>query len=302
MEDDEKGIMYMVLSSVFFALMVAAVKFLGEIPLAEKIFFRNLVGVVFALFMINKNDKNIKASNLKIVLLRAFTGVLGIASYFYAISQMKMADAVILNKTSPFFVMIFAAVFLNEKIKKPQIFSLIFAIVGAFLVIKPGLSSELLPALVALSAGILSGISYTLLRHLRKSDSSETIVLFFCTFSTLAAVPFLFWGRFVIPDLKEAAALFALGIFAVLAQFFVTQAYRFSEAGEVSIYAYSNIVFSALLGIMFFGEMLDLLSIIGGSVIIAAGFISFYAARMRKSKKSAENSNLSSKRAAANAS
>jgi len=298
-DDDEKGIMYMVLSSVFFALMVGAVKFLGDIPLAEKIFFRNLVGIFFALFMINKNGKEIRANNLNMVLLRSFIGVLGIVSYFYAISEMKMADAVILNKTSPFFVMIFASIFLNEKIKKPHIFSLGFAVVGATLVIKPSFSSEMIPALIALSAGILSGIAYTLLRHLRKSDSSETIVLFFCTFSTLSTIPFLFGGNFVIPNLKEAFALFALGIFAVIAQLFVTQAYRFSEAGEVSIYAYTNIVFSALIGIIFFNEMLDMLSIIGGSVIIAAGFINFYATRMRKAQKTIKSNNVAVKKAVA---
>lgn len=302
MDADDKGIIYMILSSVFFALMVAAVKFLGDIPIAEKIFFRNLVGIFFALFIINKNDKQIKANNLNIVLVRSFIGVLGILSYFYAISQMKMADAVILNKTSPFFVMIFASLFLNEKIRKPQIFSLGFAVVGATFVIKPSFSSEMIPALVALSAGILSGISYTLLRHLRKTDSSETIVLSFCAFSTLATLPFLFWGGFVIPDLKEAFALLALGVFAVLAQLFVTQAYRYSEAGEVSIYAYTNIVFSALIGLIFFQEMLDPLSLFGGSVIIAAGFINFYAARLRKSKKSVKSNNVAVKKAAQNVS
>ena len=300
MDDDEKGIMYMVLSSVFFALMVGAVKFLGDIPIAEKIFFRNLVGIFFALFIINKNDKQIRANNLNMVLVRSFIGVLGILSYFYSISQMKMADAVILNKTSPFFVMIFASLFLNEKIRKPQIFSLGFAVVGATFVIKPSFSSEMIPALVALSAGILSGISYTLLRHLRKTDSSETIVLSFCAFSTLATLPFLFWGGFVIPDLKEAFALLALGVFAVIAQLFVTQAYRYSEAGEVSIYAYTNIVFSALIGLIFFQEMLDPLSLFGGSVIIAAGFINFYAARMRKSEKAVKSNNVAAKKAAAN--
>jgi len=281
-DDDEKGIMYMVLSSAFFALMAATVKFLGDIPLAEKIFFRNLVGILFGLFMVSRNGKKLKVNSVKLVLLRSLIGFFSIASYFYAIGQMKMADAVILNKTSPFFVMIFAALFLNEKIKKTQLFSLSFAVLGALFVIKPSLSSEMFPALIALSAGILSGISYTLLRHLRKSESSETIVLAFCTFSTLATLPFLFTGKFVVPDLREVLALFALGLFALLAQFFVTKAYRFSEAGEVSIYAYSNIVFSVIIGIIIFSEIPDSLSIFGGSAIIMAGFINFYASKLRK--------------------
>ncbi|PUU90600.1 DMT family transporter [Halanaerobium sp.] len=304
MDDDEKGIMYMILSSVFFALMAAIVKFLGDIPLTEKIFFRNLVGILFGLFIVSRNGKKIKLNNFKLVLLRSLIGFLSIASYFYALTQMKMADAVILNKTSPFFVMIFAALFLNEKIKKTQLFSLSFAVIGALFVIKPSFGSEMIPALIALSAGILSGISYTLLRHLRKSESSETIVLAFCTFSTLATLPFLFTGKFVVPDLQEVLALFALGIFAVLAQFFLTKAYRFSKAGDVSIYAYSNIVFSVIIGIIIFSEIPDYFSVFGGAAIILAGFINFYASRLRKAAKvsTASEREKTSKRRATKAS
>lgn len=284
MDDDNKGIIYMILASIFFALMVGTVKLLSDIPLLEKLFFRNLIGIVFAMFMVTKNDRKIKANSFKTVLFRSLIGFLGIGSYFYAISQMKMADAVILNKTSPFFVMIFASIFLNEEIKKSQLFSLGFAIIGALLVIKPGLDSEIMPALIGLSAGVLSGISYTLLRHLRKNDSSETIVLAFCGFSTVAALPFVFLGNFVIPNLRQIIILFALGIFAVLAQFFITQAYRFSEASEVSIYAYTNIVFSAIIGLIFFNEIPDRLSLLGGTIIIMAGFINFYTAKVYKKK------------------
>ncbi|ADO77521.1 DMT family transporter [Halanaerobium praevalens] len=282
MDDDQKGIIYMIMSSVFFALMAVTVKFLGEFPLAEKIFFRNLVGIFFGLFLVIKNNKSVKTNNLKIVLIRNLAGFIAIATYFYAISQMKMADAVILNKTSPFFVIILASIFLNEKLKKVHLFSLLFAITGALFVIKPSFNSSIIPALIALSAGVLSGISYTLLRHLRKTESSETIVLSFCTFSTLASLPFLLTGNFVIPSLHEIIALFSLGIFAVLGQFFITQAYRFAEAGEVSIYAYTNIVFSAIFGIVLFNEMPDALSFFGGALIISAAFINYFGTKKVK--------------------
>jgi drug/metabolite transporter (DMT)-like permease len=183
-------------------------------------------------------------------------------------------------------------------------FSLLFAVLGALFVIKPSFGSEMIPALIALIAGILSGVSYILLRHLRKSESSETIVLSFCTFSTLATLPFLFIGEFVVPNLRQVLALFALGIFAAIAQFFVTHAYRFSEAGEVSIYAYSNIVFSVVIGIIIFSEIPDSLSVFGGSAIILAGFINFYASRLRKAGKISTNSesNAASKRRTSKAS
>jgi len=282
--DNEKGIAYMLLSSLFFALMAGTVKFLGEIPLAEKIFFRNLVGMFIAVYMIRKNGNSIKANNIKMVLFRSLFGVLSVAAYFYGISQLKMADAVILNKISPFFIIVLAAVFLKEEIGKPQMAALAFAVVGAVFVIKPRFDASIIPALVTLSSGIFAGTAHTILRYLRKSDSADTIVFYFCGFATLVTIPFMFFGDFVVPTVNEMLALFAVGVFGVVAQFFVTNAYRLAPAGEVSIYAYSNIIFSAVIGIFLFSEIPDGLSIFGGSVIILAGFINFQAGRKKKKK------------------
>jgi drug/metabolite transporter (DMT)-like permease len=74
----------------------------------------------------------------------------------------------------------------------------------------------------------------------------------------------------------------------------------YSIANENYFHIIIKIVFSALIGIIFFNEMLDPLSIFGGSVIIAAGFINFYAARIRKSQKTVKSNNVATKKAAAN--
>ena len=275
MENRTKGIFYILMSSLFFALMAAAVKFLGDIPTAEKIFFRNLIGVAAAFVIVKRRNETLVGNNVKLLILRSTFGLLGIAAYFYALSQIKLSDTVILNKMSPFFVVIFAALFLKEKITKKQIIALITAAAGAVFVIRPGFDSNIFPALIALLSSLFAGIAYTIVRELRKTDSAATVVFYFSLFSTLAVIPFMLRGNFVVPQGSEILALLGVGVFATTAQLFMTNAYRHAEAGELSIYTYANIVFSSLLGMLFFQEIPDLMTVIGGVLIITAGYINY---------------------------
>lgn len=277
MENRKKGITYILLSSLFFALMAAAVKFLGDMPTAEKIFFRNLVGIFVAFSLVKKSGSSLIGNNKKLLILRSTFGLLGIAAYFYALANMKLSDAVILNKMSPFFVVVFAALFLNEKITKKQLIALVTAALGAILVIRPGFDSNLIPSLIALMSSVFAGIAYTVVRQLRKTDSAATVVFYFSLFSTIAMVPFMINGSFVIPTPVQGLALLALGLFAAAAQLFMTNAYRHAEAGELSIYTYANIVFSTIFGLVLFQEIPDFFSVLGAFLIISAGYLNYRA-------------------------
>jgi len=289
MENRKKGITYILLSSLFFALMAATVKFLGDMPTAEKIFFRNLVGIFVALSLVKKSGSSLTGNNKKLLILRSIFGLLGIAAYFYALANMKLSDAVILNKMSPFFVMIFAALFLNEKITKKQLIALLTAALGAVMVIRPGFDSNITASLIALMSSIFAGIAYTIVRQLRKTDSAATVVFYFSLFSTIAVIPFMLSGSFVIPTAVQALALLALGLFAAAAQLFMTNAYRHAEAGELSIYTYANIVFSSIFGLLLFQEIPDLFSVFGGILIISAGYLNYRAKEKEQAEKAAES-------------
>lgn len=283
MENKSKGIILILLSALFFALMAATVKSLGNLPIAEKIFFRNILGFFIALSMVIRKKKSIRGNNIRFLILRSVFGLLGVACYFYALSIIPLADAVILNKMSPFFVLVLSALFLSEKIKKLQIISLILAVFGATLVIKPEFTSSLLPSIIALLSSFFAGAAYTTIRHLRHTDEAETIILYFTFISTITMIPFLIFdflpGEFVIPNISEALGLLGLGVFATTAQFLMTNAYRYAPAGELSIYTYTNIVFSTFIGFMIFLEIPDYLIIIGATLIISAGFFNYYANR-----------------------
>lgn len=277
MSDRNKGILFMSASSLFFALMAAAVKFAGDIPTMEKVFFRNLVGFLFSGYMIYKSGESFKGYNPKILSYRAILGFLGVVFYFYAIGNLPLADAVVLNQLNPFFVIILAAIFLGEKIKKLQIPAILLALIGVIFISQPKFNYTFLPAAAGILSSVFAASAYTMIRHLRLTDTPDMIVFYFTGISTIITIPFMVSGGFVLPNMTTLISLLAVGIFSTSAQYLMTHAYRYAEAGDLSIYSYGNTVFSILIGIILWGEIPNLLSSMGVICILTGAYLNYRA-------------------------
>jgi len=275
MREETKGILFILMSSFFFAVMAASVKAVPHIPLAEKIFFRNLLGVFIMGGIIIKNKKSFKSANTKLLALRCIFGILGVVGYFYSISKLSLSDAVLLNKMSPFFVILLSLIFLKEKIHRLQAYAMLIAILGAGFIIKPQFNYSMIPALIGLFSAVFAAAAYTVIRQLRLYDSPELIVFYFCLFSCIAMLPFIVSGHFIIPTSKDLIILLLIGLSATSAQILMTTGYRFAPASQLAIYGYANIIFSTIFGIILWSEFPDLLSITGGLLIILGGFINY---------------------------
>lgn len=278
-----KGIACLVASAFFFALMGALVHGAdacgGRISAIQKSFFRNLVawgvaGALLARLHFNTHAPlsfaNGDARTWGWLLLRAVCGTVGVFGNFYALSHLPVADALMLNKLAPFFTVLFSWALLKERLTRRQAFCLLGAFAGAMLVVKPGVQGlSPLPALGGLLGGIGAGAAYTCLRELgRLRISGAAIVFFFSGFSTLAACPFMFFAYDPMTPL-QVAVLLGAGLAAAMGQFAVTAAYRYAPARRIAAWDYTNILFGALFGWLFFGQTPDLFS--------AAGFVTILA-------------------------
>ncbi|MCR4943282.1 MAG: DMT family transporter, partial [Clostridium sp.] len=105
-----KGIIFIIISAFGFAAMSAFVKLAGNLPSFQKTFFRNLVSLVVALSLVLKSKDSLfgKRENQKVLILRSLLGTAGIICNYYAIDRLILSDANMLNKLSPFFVIIFS--------------------------------------------------------------------------------------------------------------------------------------------------------------------------------------------------
>jgi drug/metabolite transporter (DMT)-like permease len=182
---------------------------------------------------------------------------------------MNLADASLLNKTSPFFVMGLAALFLGEKLNRVLIWAIILAFTGALLIIKPTFDVSALPAVAGLGSGFCAGLAYTMIRSLKGKISPNRIVFTFCFISTLLTAPFLLVFP-VQPTVGQWLALLGTGLFASGGQYGLTFAYHHARASRISVFTFLHVFFALVVGFAFWGERPDLASILGGFLIVSA--------------------------------
>lgn len=279
MSRKNKGILFIILSAFCFALMNVCVRMAGDLPSIQKSFFRNLIAFAIAAVTLGKQHIRYsgKKENMKYLLLRSVCGTVGILCNFYAVDHLMLADASMLNKMSPFFAILFSVLILGEKVKPAQALIVFGAFAGSLFVIKPtGMNMEIFPALIGFLGGVGAGAAYTFVRKLSElGEKGPFIIAFFSGFSCLVTLPFLIFDYHPM-DLRQIVILLLAGLAAAGGQFTITAAYSCAPAREISVYDYSQIIFSAILGFMLFGQIPDIYSWIGYVLIIAMALVMFF--------------------------
>lgn len=276
--NDAKGIACILLAAFGFALMTFFVRLSGDVPTMEKAFFRNAFAAVIAtVTLLRSEDKfKIKKGNGKYIFLRCLFGTTGLLCNFYAIDHLPLADANMLNKLSPFFAIIASIPILKEKPTKIDILTTIGAFCGVILIARPSPDVSIIPALAGLWGGAGAGIAYTFVRLLgKRKERTSIIVLCFSIFSCMLSAPFMIFD-YKPMEWWQLACLIAAGIFAAIAQFSITSAYKFAPARKIGVFDNTQVVFSAILAIAFFGEIPELLSIAGYVIIIGMAVFRWY--------------------------
>lgn len=277
MNQKYKGIFCIISAAFFFALMSLFVRLSGDLPVFQKSFFRNLVAVVFAFFILKKDKSKVSLNKGDWIglLLRSIFGTIGVLFNFYAVDHLLLADATILNKLSPFFAVLMATFILKEKLKPFQFMTIIIAFCGALLVIKPGSGILATPAIIGLLGGFAAGVAYTFVRLLGKRGvPGPFIVFFFSAFSCITIGPLMLFD-FEPMTITQITYLLLAGLSAAFAQFSITAAYCYAPAREISVFDYSQIIFSALFGFLIFNQIPDLYSWIGYAIILLTAIANF---------------------------
>lgn len=267
-----KGVIFIILSALSFTGMNTFVRLAGDLPTMQKVFFRNFVAMIFAFAAMVKAGDSFKPKkgSLKYLLIRSAAGLAGIFGNFYALDKIELSNASMLNKMSPFFALIFSAIFIKEKVKPKQAVAIAVAFIGALFIIKPTFgNADLLASLAGFAGGMAAGGAYTCVRWLGiKGENGRLIVLFFSVFSCVFTVPYLIFDYHYMTAFQWFALLMA-GVFAAGGQFSITAAYTHAPSREISVYDYSQIIFAAVVGFFVFGDIPDAWSFVGYFIIIA---------------------------------
>ena len=278
-----KGILCILAAALGFSFMTFFVRISGDLPTMQKAFFRNAVAAVVAtVILLRSPDKfKIKKGSFGDIALRCIFGTSGLICNFYAIDRLGIADANMLNKLSPFFAILLSIPILKEVPKVRDIVATVIAFIGALFIIRPGGDMSAVPALIGLYGGFGAGTAYVFVRRLGgKGERTPIIVFCFSAFSCLVTAPFLITG-FVPMTGWQWFCLVMAGVSASLGQFAITTAYKFAPAKEISVFDYTQVIFAAILGMIFLSETPSIFSIIGYVIIIGTAVIRWYLALKR---------------------
>ena len=271
-----KGILCILFAAFGFSLMSFFVRISGDIPTMEKAFFRNAVAIIASLILLIRSGEKIRIKKgcMGDIFLRCVFGTSGLIANFYAIDKLNIADANMLNKLSPFFAILISIPILKEKPKKIDILAVLVAFLGSMLIIRPsGSNIQLVPALIGLYGGFGAGAAYVFVRKLgKKGERTPIIVLCFSIFSTAVTIPFIA-VNYVPLNPMQLICLVMAGLSATIGQFGITSAYKYAPAKEISVFDYTQVIFAAILGTLFLGELPQAMSFIGYVIIIGVAVL-----------------------------
>ena len=284
----DRGILFMLLASLSFALMGGFAKVVSQtLPPVEVTFFRNIFGVVLVGLSIWKVPLKQTGGKPLLLLFRGSMGFAALLAYFYIMAHIPLGEAVTYNKTSPIFVAIFAYLFLNEKLHKSALLAIVIGFVGIVLVAQPQGGSFDKYDILGIFSGIGAALAYTSIRELRKYYDTRAIVMSFMGVGTVAPLflmlitPYVtvsedfdwMFAAFVMPRGVEWGYVTAVGIFATMSQLLMTKAYELTKAGIVGTISYSNIVFAIIIGVMLGDPIPDIWTTLGILLVILSGLL-----------------------------
>ena len=282
-----KGIGYIVLASMAFAVMGAFAKILGaKFNSVEIVFFRNFFGCVTLLISIAIKPMQNIGGKPYLLIFRGVIGTFALYCFAYTLTSLTLGEAFTFYQTSSIFIAFLSYVILGQTLNKWGIFALFIGFLGIITIFRPDIDFFKPTNLFGILSGLGSGLAYMSVSELNKVYDKRAIVMSFMISGSVCAAISMSIGsvyhndalRVIIaaptmPAWSDAVPIIGIGLGALLGQYFATIAYSAEKPGIVSVASYINIVFSIGLGVLLGDKFPDLISQIGIILIIVSGAI-----------------------------
>ncbi len=269
------GALYVVGASLLFAFMGALVKEASaELPNPVVVFFRNFLALVFLLpfFLRSSGPAAIKTAHFSRHLTRSLAGLGSMYLFFYTLGHLPLAEAVLLSYTSPLFIPLVARIWIGEPVPPAVCGAVVLGFAGVLFILRPGPGVLRPVALLGLGSGVLMAVAMVSIRRMADTEPPDRIVFYFSLIaSVVSALPLA--PAWQTPSPRAMGLLAGIALLAVFSQMLLTRGYSLAPAGRVGPFSYTNIVFSALIGRLFWSETFSPLSVAGTLLICGAGIL-----------------------------
>lgn len=288
-----RGILLKLASVAIFVAMSSTIKIVADrIPPGEVVFFRSAFAapVILVWLMMQGGGPRAMLAGLATAnpmghFWRALVGTASMGFTFAGLGMLPLPEATAISYAAPMLTVVFAAMFLGEKVRSFRIFAVSLGMVGVVIVMSPHLTAfrdeaalagekvtpvATLGAIVMLTGAVFAALAQVTVRRLVAEEKTSAIVFWFSVNAaalSLLTVPFG-WS---IPDMPTLAVLVITGLLGGLAQVFLTSSYRYADASVVAPFDYASMVLAVLVGYLVFDEAPTRLVILGAALIMLAG-------------------------------
>lgn len=264
----------MLLGTFYFSIGSLLIKLAGErVPAMELLFLRGLTGIVLCWFILRRAGIGLLGTRKKLLLARGCVGFVALFAEFYAIIHLPLADAIVILFTHPAVVAVLAWFILGERIGKWGLIAVATSLTGVTLVCRPGFlfgvgGEPLDPTglTVALCGVVLTAIAILVIRTLAKTEHPAVVMVYPPIVISLVS-PF-FSHNWVVPTSVEWLYIAGIAISMNAGQYYMTKGYAIESAARISAVTCLEIVFAAVWGGLFLGEIPDSWTIAGASLIV----------------------------------
>lgn len=263
-----------------FALMYAAIKLAGDVPIGQVVFFRGFFALIplfiWTFFTVGPRAA-IATQRPAYHVVRAVLGTTSMFTSFLAVQLLPLVTVTAFNFVQPIFAVILAAIFLHERVGKYRWSAVVIGFVGVLIMIEPhgGLAALLALKLsrgvvYALLSSFLTAVVVVWIRQMSATERGEAIVFYFMTACAAAGALFMAFDH-VPMTTPMVFWLVTCGLLGGIGQLAMTYSYRYGEPSLLAPFDYTAMIWAMLLGWFVFGEMPEALVLGGAGVVIASG-------------------------------
>ncbi|WP_163848117.1 DMT family transporter [Pseudooceanicola aestuarii] len=278
-----KGITFKLVAVLCFITMSALIKAASDqVPPGEAVFFRSFFALpVIFLWVVARGElrTGLRVKSPMAHVWRGFIGSCAMGSMFAGLALLPLPEVTALGYAAPLLTVVFAAMFLDEKVGVFRITTVAVGLIGVLIVLSPRLTAlrgptvemgEAAGAVIVLLGAVCAALAQVHIRNMVKVEQTSAIVFWFsCTSSVLAlcTAPF----GWAIPETRECLYLVLAGLIGGVGQIFLTSSYRFADASLVAPFDYASMIFALAIGYLIFAEVPTAQMLIGALIIIGAG-------------------------------
>ena len=277
----------MIVTGLLFVAVTALVKHgAQDLPAAVSAFLRYALGIVFLLPMLRALlAAKLTGRQKRLFWIRGIAHSLAIILWFHAMTRITIAEVTAMNYMTPIYVTIGAAIFLGEKLAFRRIAAIAVAFIGALIILRPGFRELIDGHLAMVFAAIVFSASYLIAKMMADEVSPTVVVAMLSITVPIGMLPFAVavWQT---PSMEEIGWLFAVACVATLGHYTMTLAFAAAPVSVTQPVTFLQLVWSVLLGAIFFAEPADNFVVLGGTVVVgAATFIAIREAMLKRGQR-----------------